>query len=726
MDDHATASRTRTSTLLSAAQTELDKLRFAVHAHSPEQDLAIAHLVFNALDEGVLVQGPLGRIAIANPAAARILGVDIEELIGGDVRDLAQPAIQADGSVLAQHQLPGQLAVSTREPQLGVLLGLADEDDGTVRWLEVNSRPLMSGGEVFAVVSSIRDVTERRRAEEALRNAERRQRVVLEHAVGGYAILGDDGRLIDGSAELYGWWERRQSNHMTIGFDSLHADDRSSGWRIIEQAKASPGTPQRSELRVINEMDETTRWIEFTATDQRGDPAVGGIVVNFTDITDRKLADEALAHQALHDPVTGLPNRRLLADGLADALARAVASESLVAVLFFDVDHFKLVNDSLGHPAGDRVLQELAGRFQAGARDGDMVVRFGGDEFVVVCEGLHSVDEALEVAHGLTARMEEPFLIDRAERIVTISAGVAISEPGATESSLLRDADAAMNLAKERGRARVELFSAELRSQATRRLNLTTALRHALSRDEFRLVYQPVVVAETGRPVGCEALLRWEHPKLGSVSPAEFITLAERSGLIVPIGTWVLRQALEQLDAWHRQRPGEDDLWVAINLSARQLNAPDLVEVVSKALSETGLDAECVHLEVTESSLVDDLAGSIERLRQLKDLGVHIDVDDFGTGYSSLSYLKRLPIDTLKIDRTFIDGLGTDPDDTAIVRAIVSLGQALDLDLIAEGVETGIQLAELQLLGCGLAQGFHWSKPLPPDEFIDWLADSIR
>ena len=679
----------------------------------------IARMVFNALDHGVLVQGPLGRVAAANPAAAEILGVDRDDLVGSRLEHITGALIRADGSPFDPDELPGRQAYLTGKPQLDVPMGrpLAD---GTVRWIEVSSRPLRSEGEVFAVVSAIRDVTERRRAEEALREAERRQRLVLEHAVGGYAILDDEGRLIDGSASLYDWWGRGDAQSAR-GFDALHPDDRATAWGIIGQAKAAPGSPFRAELRVVGDRGQT-EWIELTATDRGTDPAVGGIVVNFTEISERKRAAQALADQAVHDPVTGLPNRRLLTERLEAAMERADRQGSQVGVLFFDVDHFKLVNDSLGHPAGDSVLRELAERFRAAARDSDTVVRFGGDEFVVVCEGISGIEEASAIAERFAALIEEPLEIDRAERIVTVSAGVAISHPGSTQASLLRDADAAMNLAKERGRARVEVFSDALRSQVTRRLDLDTALRRALDRDELRLVYQPVVAVDCGTPVGCEALLRWHHPDLGAISPAEFIPVAERSGLIVGIGAWVIRTAVHQLAEWHTTDPRTAGLWIAINLSARQLSSPELVPTITESLRDAGLRPGGLHLEVTESALIDDLATSIERLAELKALGVHIDIDDFGTGYSSLSYLKRLPIDTLKIDRSFTHGLGTDPHDTTIVNAIISLGGALDLDLIAEGVETPTQLAELRRLGCRLAQGFHWSEPLPPDRLLAWLS----
>jgi diguanylate cyclase (GGDEF)-like protein/PAS domain S-box-containing protein len=684
----------------------------------PSQYARLARLVFDALDAGVLLQGPLGRVAAANPAAARILDLHLDALVGAEISALTSRFRHEDGSLVESHDLPGVIAHRTGEVSSAVLLQLAT-GSGSTEWVEVTAQPLHHRRDVVAVVWTLRDVTKRQRAEQRLRETERRQRVVLEHAVGGYAIVADDGSLVGGSSSMLGWWRSREPAGLAVGRDFLHADDRDVAGELIEQAKASPGHARHAEVRASDDRG-LTRWLELTATDRRDDPAVGGIVVNFTDITERKQAEQALAHQAVHDPVTGLPNRRLLTDRLGAALARADELSRRVAILFFDVDHFKLVNDSLGHPAGDLVLQQMAGRFRAAARLADTVVRFGGDEFVVVCEDLNDLDEAVEIARRLTSLVERPLVIDRSERVVTVSCGVAISEPGMDAATLVRDADAAMNLAKERGRARIEVFSDELRGRATRELDLETSLHRALDRGELRLVYQPVIDLETERMVGCEALLRWDHHELGAISPVEFIPLAERAGLIVPIGAWVLREAIDQLMRWTTELDGAEPEWVAVNLSARQLGWPELVPLITDALHASGLAPGRLHLEVTESALVDDLAASIQCLDQLKELGVHVDIDDFGTGYSSLSYLKRLPIDTLKIDRSFTDGLGADPHDTSIVHAIVSLSRALDLDLIAEGVETADQRDELRSLGCGLGQGFYWSKPLDPDQLAQW------
>jgi EAL domain-containing protein (putative c-di-GMP-specific phosphodiesterase class I) len=353
-------------------------------------------------------------------------------------------------------------------------------------------------------------------------------------------------------------------------------------------------------------------------------------------------------------------------------------------------------------------------------------VRFGGDEFVVVCEEVDDEHAAVELTERLVGSLEDPVVVEQDQRVVTLSVGIAVSRPGDTASSLVRDADSAMNRAKERGRARIELFNDELRNEAVRRLDLDTALRRAIERGELRLAYQPIVTVDRGTPVGVEALLRWTNPEHGAISPAEFIPLAERSGTILSLGTWVLHQAVTDLARWRHDAEVPRDFWMSINLSARQLVDPGIVRSIADALSDAGLDPQALHVELTESALIDDLTTTLARLDELQALGVRIDVDDFGTGYSSLSYLKRLPLDTLKIDRSFIDGLGPDPSDISIVHAIVDLGHALGLQTVAEGVETETQLAALRQLGCDLAQGFHWSEPVDAAAVLAWVAHRRR
>jgi diguanylate cyclase (GGDEF)-like protein len=424
---------------------------------------------------------------------------------------------------------------------------------------------------------------------------------------------------------------------------------------------------------------------------------------------------------AVHDPLTGLPNRVLLFDRLDHALARRDRRPSTTALLFIDIDRFKAINDSLGHSGGDRFLVEMAARLQAAVRLGDTVARFGGDEFVVLCEDF-DVLRAAALAERLAKVIATPFAFDGRQIVATLSIGVAFAPAtgDASSTALLRDADAAMYRAKAAGRDRYEIFDAEMRTRAQEHLETAGALRHAIGRREFVVFYQPEVNLTTGDVIGVEALVRWQHPQRGCVAPGEFIPLAEETGLIVPLGAFVLEEACRQVAGWRRRSPSPLMLSLAVNLSARQLLAPDLSNIVRDALATSGLTPSSLCLEITESVLLDDAQASAKVLEALKAIGVRIAVDDFGTGYSSLIYLKRFPVDVLKIDKSFIDGLVDDRQDRAIVSSVVDLARAFGLTTIGEGVETAEQLALLRALGCEAAQGHLWSPALPPDELERW------
>jgi diguanylate cyclase (GGDEF)-like protein len=449
-------------------------------------------------------------------------------------------------------------------------------------------------------------------------------------------------------------------------------------------------------------------------------------------------------YRALHDPLTGLANRGLLMDQLGQALARARRRPGSVAVLFLDLDRFKVLNDSLGHAVGDDLLVEVARRLERVMRSADTVARLGGDEFVVLAEAVASVDEALALARRLREAIAVPIPVGPGPRVVvTASVGIALSAPdldpgtgdpddaaavvAATPASLLWDADVAMYRAKDSGRDRVQLFEAGLRAGSVGRFQSETMLRRALDHDGLRLHYQPLVDLPTGGLAGAEALVRLQDPDRGLIAPAEFIPVAEETGLVVPLGSWVVGEAAAQAAAWQALQPLDSPpMVVSINLSGRQLATPGFAVEVGAAIARSGADPFHLCFEVTENTLLDAGGGSVAALEGLKDLGVRLAIDDFGTGHSSLTWLRRIPADFLKVDKTFVSGLGTDPGDTAIVRAVLDLGQALGLTTVAEGVETPEQLAVLRELGCDWAQGFHLARPGQAETVTRLLKEAAR
>jgi diguanylate cyclase (GGDEF)-like protein/PAS domain S-box-containing protein len=439
------------------------------------------------------------------------------------------------------------------------------------------------------------------------------------------------------------------------------------------------------------------------------------------DALERQATEDDVRHRALHDALTLLPNRVLFHDRLKHALARMQRSQTLTAVLFLDLDRFKLVNDSLGHHMGDELLAAVAPRLSQAVRASDTVARFGGDEFGILLEDIAGEHDAIATAERIAAVFARPFVLGANEHFVTVSIGIALARGGEPAENLVRDADAAMYRAKEHGRARYEVFDDAMRVRAIARLRVENDLRRALDRDELSVVYQPVVSLAHRDIVGVEALLRWQHPTLGMISPTEFIPVAEESGLIGAIGDWVLERACRQAANWYPMRPDSAPFGLSVNLSAVQLAKSSFVETVDAVLRNTGLDPNCLSLEITESVLLADSEALTHTLRALKARGVRLVIDDFGTGYSALGYLTRMPLDALKVDRSFVVGLGIQPRDTAITEAIIGMSRALSLEVVAEGVETPLQIDELRRLGCGLAQGFYFSRPVAPEEITSML-----
>jgi diguanylate cyclase (GGDEF)-like protein len=530
---------------------------------------------------------------------------------------------------------------------------------------------------------------------------------VRTHPIFGALIRGRRSILIRETRGHPGWQRHEGANHVRNWMGvPLVANDRVIGLYAVD--KSEPGF-------------FTSRHVQLT---EAMAPHAAIAIQNarlFEQIHER---EEQLQRQVYHDTLTGLPNRLLFQDRLALAVAQAHRHGKGLAVLFLDVDRFKVINDSLGHSVGDRLIREVAVRLRSCVREGDTVARLGGDEFTLLLPDVGQAVDAAKVAKKVLDLVRMPFEIDGRELFVTSSLGISLyPDDGRDAETLVKNADAAMYRAKEQGRDLYQLYTPALNATALERLALESSLRKALAHDELLLHYQPIFDVATRRVHGVEALLRWHHPELGLVPPAEFIPLAEVTGLILAIGPWVLRAACAQARAWQHLQPG---LRVAVNLSARQFQEAGLVGHVTDALADTGLDPRCLHLEITESSAMQNAQTAIQTLRELKALGVGLSIDDFGTGYSSLSYLKRFPIDTLKIDQSFIRDIGTDPDDAAIASAIIALAHTLKLTVVAEGVETADQLEFLTRHGCDRTQGYFFSRPLGVERCSELLAAPVK
>ena len=496
----------------------------------------------------------------------------------------------------------------------------------------------------------------------------------------------------------------------------LDPEDRPLLEVVLAGLVGSPGGTTTAEYRVSH-ADGSSRFVESIVTNLLDDPTVRGLVLNTRDVTERKGLEEELAHQAFHDSLTGLSNRAVFRDRLDHALAGSIRHERSLAVLLLDLDGFKTVNDSLGHDVGDELLVAVGARIEELARSSDTVARLGGDEFVVLLE--EDVDEtrSRSVAARMLKALSAPFAVTDREVFIGASIGIAVGEGGSVDADeLIRNADTAMYAAKAAGRGRYELFRPAMHLHALERFEIQADLRRAVDRAEFRVHYQPIVDFATGAIQGVEALIRWMHPSRGLLPPGEFIAAAEETGLIVPMGVWVLDEACRQAAAWRAEYPQAANLWVSVNLSTRQLLEPDLVTRVREVLSGSGLDPAALVLEITEGSLLQGVEETIEKLYDLKGLGIRLAIDDFGTGTSSLGHLRRFPIDVLKIDKSFVDDVATTGSEgPALVRAVVDLARTLRLETVAEGIEEIEQLTQLRSAGCVSGQGFLFAKPLQPD-----------
>jgi len=538
-------------------------------------------------------------------------------------------------------------------------------------------------------------------------------------------VLDAEGAIRFASAAAAHTFGRAAGSLLGVTLESLiHPDDASAARRFVETASGSRGRTT-SEWRVLGAAGQWL-WTENTATDLTREPAVGGIVVHVRDISERRTLESRLTHQAFHDSLTRLANRSLFLNRVGHAVARAPRLSRPSAVLFLDLDDFKKVNDSLGHGVGDELLIAGAGRLSTCVRPGDTIARLGGDEFAVLLEDLDDMAHAVQIAERISTALRTPFRMQGRDVFIGVSIGIAAVTAEDSPDEVLRNADLAMYFAKGRDKGRWAIYAPEMHAQVLDRLELEADLRAAVAANDIRVEYQPIVHLESGRVFGAEALVRWHHPARGPVSPSRFVSLAEETGVIVPIGRHVLREACHQARECRLRTRGGEPLRMAVNLSARHFQEASLVADVEAALADSGLEARALTLEITESVLMRRSEQTLETLRRLKALGLCLAIDDFGTGYSSLGYLQQFPIDMLKIDRTFVESVGGQERDPVLARAILALGKALQLETVAEGIERAEQRDGLRAMGCALGQGYLFARPMGGEELATFSYRPVR
>ena len=671
--------------------------------HEPELVADID--IFEMAAVGMLVTDRTGCLRRVNPAFARLLGRDRDDLIGKSFSSLTSP----DSVAMSLGVMQGLLNRTTDAAQFEKRYF---RPDGSKVWAELHIRSITDAdGAVLEFLVQVIDITDRKLAEEPLE----RLRWQLEEAQ-SIAGLGSFEMDLDGairsSDELCRIFGRPTLEDIHGFIEVVHPDDRDMVEAAV-RAWLEDHKPADLTHRLLRGAADV-RWVQVRAdwvVDDGRDALVGTVL----DITEKRLSEEALEYRAFHDTLTGLANRSLFLDRVEHALKER--DPAPVAVLFLDLDDFKTVNDSLGHPAGDELLVSIARRLASVARVGDTVARFGGDEFAFLLEFGVMPQTAEDVALRIADVLRPPVLLGDTEVVVSCSIGVTIGQSlHDTAATVLQNADLAMYLAKRNGKDRFELFRPGMEEKSLKRFSITADLRHALDDGEFEIFYQAIVDSHDGTPVGAEALVRWHHPRRGLVSPIDFIDVAESTGLIVPLGDWVLNEACRQVEAWRHAGVVDDGFYISVNLSARQLAEPSVVESVDRALRASGLRPDVLVLEVTESSLMLDFDAGLARVQALKSLGLRIAIDDYGTGYSSLSRLRELPVDIIKIDKSFIDRLDVDQQGAALVKSVIDVTRALGIHSIAEGVELQSQRVLLDEMDCDHIQGYLFAKPMPPAE----------
>jgi diguanylate cyclase (GGDEF)-like protein/PAS domain S-box-containing protein len=654
----------------------------------------------------VAISAPDSGLAWVSPAAEEILGYESAALVGRCAVDLVHP----DDVEQVVERFLAVVADPSVVPTVELRLRRAD---GGYHWFECSIVNRVDDPELGGILLAMHDIDARRRSEDALRRSELRMRSILESAADAIITMDEDGTILDFNRAAERMFKLVAADVVGTNYvDLLPATLEHAALARKYFGSTEFGVPMDL-ATTRSDGEEIETRISFSTTEIDGRSLITAIL---RDVTKENEAARALEQRGLYDELTGLATRKLLIDRLDEAIRRARRRGHVVGVLLLDLDRFKHVNDSLGHGAGDGILVEVAHRLTEAAGEGNTVARLSGDMFLVLCAEARSIDEISDRALALEMVLQAPFELDADELMLTASIGIAVWTGGDDRAeALIRNADAAMHRAKERGRGRIELFDEYMRTAVSARLDLESALRRAIERDELVAHYQPIVAFGSGRPTHFEALVRWKRPDVPLVPPDQFIGIAEETGLIHPIGEWMLQRAARDCARWQEFAPG---VGVSVNVSPRQFDGPSVVAAVTTALRDSGLAPALLALEITESVLVDDADETVALLEELKALGVRVALDDFGTGYSSLTYLNRLPIDELKIDRSFVAVLEDETSDLVLLQTMIRLGRAFDLRVVAEGIDTDRKLRRIRRLGCHYGQGYLFARPAPFDQVM--------
>ena len=672
-------------------------------------------LLDHTSDFVVLVTLPDGLITDANAAFGRLIGKSVEALIGKSFESLRLGADAVKVLDILHRDM-----VFRRDPrQLPNHSVITKYDtNNTFIWLDLSFRIAVLDGDCYGVMVG-RDVTERKRNEEMMTALLTEKAALLDNALVGI-ISVKDRRIISCNRrfeEMMGYTPGSAIGHSTrILYES---DETFTSFGTEAYRALNLGLQFAATIMLVRANGEPF-WCELTGRAFDSENPEKGSIWIFTDVNDRKLTEDRAVFLSHHDALTELPNHQLLKDRLEQAIMLADQGHNVIALMVIDIDRFKTINDSLGYGIGNQLLIDVAKRLKGCVREIDTVSRQGGDEFILLLPNLPNPDNCVTLVGELMAQISQPFFIMDKELALSVSVGIALyPDDGNDFESLMKKADMAMYRAKSAGRNTYRFFNEEMNDEATEQLNISVGLRKALENNQFQLYYQPQLKIRGGALIGAEALIRWNHPEFGMVSPARFIPVAEESGLIIPIGDWVMQEACREVVKW--AQAGMKNPVVAVNLSALQFTHGDIEDSVARAIRDSGIAPEMLELELTESIMIRDTENVLATVKRLKSMGVRLSIDDFGTGYSSLSYLKRFAVDKLKIDQAFIRELVTNQDDAAIVRAIIQMACSLGLRTIAEGVETADVLDKLKLYRCDEVQGYYLGRPMPADDFMAYL-----